>query len=125
MTIEELEQRHDRLRHQFMQVYNDLERLRLSHGLTMYQVHILPDVPHELTEGSPEMKPMADERKKMLDALPGDVRAAAIMLSEVNDLYVDAEIKLAQTMHAKGRSTKEIAERLGRDEETSRQMATA
>jgi hypothetical protein len=116
MNVSELEQRVGSLNDQLTQAYDDLDRIRKERGLSLDDVFVLPTVPPEMIEASPELRAVAEERARKLMALPDDVRAAVARTSDVGDLLLDAQMQLAFILLQERRPVEEVATRTGLNE---------
>jgi hypothetical protein len=95
MDVSEIEQRVGDLNEQLTRAYDDLDRIRKEHGLSLEDVFVLPAIPPEMIEASPEMRQLADEHARKLNALPPDVKAAVARANEIGDVLLDAQTQLA------------------------------
>ncbi len=117
MNVSELEQRVGELNDQLTAAYDDLDRIRKEHGLTLEDVFVLPEVPPEMIEASPEMRALAEEHARKLKALPNDIRAAVVRANEIGDVLLDAQTQFAFIVLRQRRPIDEIAARTGLNED--------
>ena len=116
MDVPELEQRVGKLREQLTAAYDDLDRIRRAHGLSLDEVFVLSVVPPEMIDASPELRAINDERARKLKALPDDARAAVARASDIGDFLLDAQTELAFILLQERRPIAEIATRTGLNE---------
>jgi hypothetical protein len=117
MNVSEIEQRVGNLNDQLTRAYDDLDRIRKEHGMSLNDVFVLPAIPPEMIEASPELRAVAAERGRKLNALPVDVRAAVVRADEIGDLLLDAQTQLAFILLEQGRPIAEIATQTGLNED--------
>jgi hypothetical protein len=117
MNFPEIEQRVSSLRDQLTQAFDDLNQLRNEHGISLDDVFVLPAIPPEMIEVSPELRAVAEQRTRKLNALLPDVRAAIARADEIGDLLLDAQTQLAFILLKQGRPIAEIATRTGLNED--------
>ena len=117
MDVSEIEQRVGNLNDQLTRAYDDLDRIRKEHGMSLNDVFVLPEIPPEMIEASPELRAVAAERGRKLNALPVDVRAAVVRADEIGDLLLDAQTQLAFILLEQGRPIAEIATQTGLNED--------
>jgi hypothetical protein len=124
MNPRELEERLTGLRNRFTQAYDDLNRIRAEHGLSLDDVIVPSAVPPEMIDASPELRAVAEERARKLKALPDDVKAAVARTSDVGDQLLEARVRLTFILLQQGCSTSEIASRTGLSRDDVDALAT-
>jgi hypothetical protein len=116
MNVSELEQRVGELNERLTRAYDDLDQVRKEHGLSPDDVFVLPTVPPEMIDASPELRAVAEERARKLKVLPVDVQTAVARTGDIGDLLLDAQVQLAFILLQERQPIAEIATRTGLNE---------
>ena len=129
-SIEQLEQKFNRLRDQHVSAAAALAKAAKANGSPIEGYFIMPAtesvlgaisdiekiggvVPDELIA----FREMADERRKKIDLLPPDVRVAISRFTEIEGLLANVQSALIRKLLFSGVGVAEIAERLDLSEE--------